>query len=201
MLGADILVNNGDRAPGIHRDRQHKGNPGNILNSKAQKGDAQSTGIPSIVAVDNTTVGICDEAGCSRYFDCVTDFLSSAFDPEVDGKDIAVLQNLKTFVHDNTGVEVNEAGCACVRAGVIEGVARATAVFEANSLVFGEIKRDVAAEFKLQMCISSNGLKKTGAREGPGELAWQGLQMINIVCIKQVARRMLQVSQMTSAGD
>jgi hypothetical protein len=193
VLAADILVNNGDRCPSIHRDRQHKGNPGNIIVSKGNGCEVH------LIAVDNNTNGICDAAGCLRYYECVADFakdICSTKEDSAQPSDIQVLQNVVSFVQENTGLDIREAGFSVVQAGVFEGMSRIAAAFEENELVFGEFKRDISEEFRIPMQISTQGLKKSGVPGSSGELAWRGVRMINIPCIKEVARRIsLEVKQ------
>ena len=97
IMAADVLVNNGDRLPAIHRDRRHHGNPGNIIfvpkdaaslaagpkTPDASTGGGGGGGTAAMCftasAIDNTTTGISDPAGSARYLACVGDFAADIF--------------------------------------------------------------------------------------------------------------------------
>lgn len=175
MLAADILVNNGDRLPSINRDRKHNGNPGNILIS--HNGD--------VIAIDNTTRGIMDAAGGSQYLDCVVEFANQVCGRYIHCAESRVFKNLGRFLKDHVTWDLQEAELQQMREGIAEGMRRISSMYTRNPLIFGELKRDIAAAFQLKLHISSNGLKNTGAA---GELVWQAQQMINVNSMKEIAK-------------
>ena len=93
LQAADVLVNNGDRLPAIHRDRRHRGNPGNLLllvsaqqatATAAASATAATAAAPTAAAaccaIDNTTTGISDPGGAARYLECVGAFAADILD-------------------------------------------------------------------------------------------------------------------------
>jgi hypothetical protein len=69
ILALDVVANNGDRVPMVHRG---DGNCGNILLNRFALGRAaDSVGsrkkLPRVFAIDNTTTGITNLAGQARY--------------------------------------------------------------------------------------------------------------------------------------
>jgi hypothetical protein len=179
IMAADLLTNNGDRCPSINSDREHKGNPGNILIANLDRKFV-------CCAVDNMTVGIVREAGVSRYLQCVAELVGQVFDPSVHAQDITFVQTAAAFLRVNTGVQIGCSGHEMLRTGLANGLVLLGDSFRANPLVFAEIKRGVADQLGLQIKITSKGITAR-TPERAFDLGWQGYELINIQFIRKVA--------------
>jgi hypothetical protein len=207
VMAADVLTNNGDRCPSLTRDREHNGNPGNILiaaedciassaassrqfGNQKTSADRARTKSPSFscCAVDNMVVGISDDQGCARYLICVRELVTELYDSNVAAEDIHFVQTAATFLEVNTcgSVSMKPTECETLRQGICDGMARITDTFRANPLIFGEIKTKVAHSLRLKMKVGTKGISAANP-ERAFDLAWQGYELIHIRFIRQVS--------------